>query len=84
MIKELEYTKQVMPSKVACPPLISVQPVPKQQPPASFSFNLIYLPLILPSVIQYQISLWLVGISCPCCVFSQLLVPSSLLAGGVV
>lgn len=42
MIKEIEYTKQVMPNEVAYDhPLTSVQPVPKQQPPASFAFNLI-------------------------------------------
>lgn len=41
MIKELEYTKQVMPSGVAYHLLTSVQPVPKQKAPASFAFNLI-------------------------------------------
>lgn len=40
MIKEFEYTKQVMPGEVAHHPLATVQPVPKQQPLASFALNL--------------------------------------------
>lgn len=59
--------------------LTDAQQVPEQWPPASFTPRL----YILHGVICYGISLWPVGISCPGCVSSQLLVPPSLLTGGV-
>lgn len=73
-----------MPSEVTCHPLTSVLPVPKQQLPVSFAFNLIYLPLMLAMcdmVWNIPLASW---DQLSCCVFSQVLVPSSLLAHGVL
>lgn len=54
-----------------------VQPVPKQQPPASFPPSLHTEHVF----IWYGVSLWPAGVSCPRCVFSQFLVLPSLLTG---
>ena len=77
MIKDLEYTKQVMHN--AHHPPTDAQPVPEQWPPASFPPSL----YTGHDVLWYGISLWPVWVSCPGCVPSQLLVPppAFLLAG---
>lgn len=60
--------------------LTKAQPVPEQQPPNSFAPSL----YTGHNTIQSGMSLWPRGRDCPCCVPSQLPVPPSHIAGGVV
>lgn len=57
--------------------LTKTQPVPEQQPPTSFA------PVLTLSMTHCAMSLWPLGVGCPCCVSSQLPVPPNHIAGGV-
>ena len=67
----IEYTKQAMHNAIAHHLLTDAQSVPEQWPLASFPPSL----YTEHDIIWYGISLWPVGVSCPGCVLSQLLVP---------
>ena len=59
LLKELEYTKQVMHNAIAHHPLTDAQPVPEQQPPASFPPRL----YTEHDVLWYGRSLWPVWVT---------------------
>lgn len=76
IIKEIEYTEQVMHSAVAHRSLTSSQPGAKQGPLASF-------PLSLNAEHEAVWSLWSAAVSCPGCVPFQLCcAPSAFLLMG--
>lgn len=53
--------------------LTKTQPVPEQQLPTSFA------PVLTLSMTHCGMSLWPLGVGCPCCVSSQLPVPPTTL-----